>query len=143
VTVDIDGDSRDPTTPEVGADEVNLFDDVLFANGFEDVARTPAKMKLPLGVEGVLQTLLLPVFELQDLAAGSGIVDVIEFEIGSRRMLLQVRGDSGYRELRLLDADSQGAWMEISDEAVLRLQWRSHTVESVLQVEAALTMFRD
>jgi hypothetical protein len=143
VTVDIDGDSRDPTTPEVGADELSLFDYVLYTNGFEDVARTPVKMKLPLGPEGVLQTLVLPVFELHDLAAGSDIVDVIEFEIDSKRWLLQVRGDTGYREVRLLDIDAQCAWMEMVGEAVLQLQWRTQTVEGVLQVQTALSMIRN
>ncbi len=127
---------------------VTVLGDVLFANGFEDLAQTPAKMKLPLGDEGVTQTLVLPVFELQELAAARGIVDVVEFEIGSKRSLLQVRGDTGYREARLLDIDSQGslrtgAWMEISGQAVLQLQWRTQTVESMLQVQTALTVVRD
>jgi trimeric autotransporter adhesin len=144
VTVDIDGDSRHPTTPDIGADELlsEVSGEVLFLNGFEDVARTPARMRLLLGTEGALQSLVLPVFELQDLAAVGGIVDVIEFDIGNTRVLLQVRGDSGHHEARLLDSNGQGTWMEMSGEPVLQLQWHTQTVDGVLRVQTVLTMVR-
>jgi trimeric autotransporter adhesin len=127
---------------------VNVLGDALFANGFEDIVRTPAKMTLPLGAEGVLQTLVLPTFELQDIAAGGEVVDVIEFAIGNTRSLLQVRGATGYLEARLLDSDGRGgvrtgAWMEMSGQVVLQLQWRARTVEGELQVETALTVVAD
>ncbi len=135
------------TTTDAGL-LVTVIADELFANGFEDITRTPAKMKLAVGEEGVVQTLVLPMFELQDLAGARDIVDVVEFEIGTTRSLLQVRGVTGYREMRLLDIDSQGslrtvAWMEMSGQAVLKLQWRARTEEGVLHVQTVLTAVPD
>ncbi len=127
---------------------VNVLGDALFANGFEDIALIAAKMRLPLGEEGVLQSLVLPLFELQDLAGARDLVNVVEFEIGSTRTLLQVQGATGYREMRLLHTDSQGtlgtgAWMEMPSQAVLLLQWRALTIEGVLQVQTALKVVED
>ena len=58
---------------------LNVLGDNLFANGFEDVVRTPAQMKLPLGESGKALSLILPMFELQQVANAQAIVDVIEF----------------------------------------------------------------
>lgn len=127
---------------------LNVLADVMFSNGFEDVIRTPAKMKLPIGDEGVVQTLLLPAIELQGLAAAQDTIDAIEFEIGTARALLQVRGATGYREMRLIEVDGQGqmragAWMEISELGVLQLQWNTRTVGGALQVQTALKAVSD
>lgn len=117
---------------------VTVVGEAIFADGFEDVVRAPAVVVLPLPTDGKALSLALPMWELQELARQQDGVAAIEFVIGNKRYLLEVRQSGGRREARLIGSQHAAGWMDINQRNGLMLEWQAQDVDGAARIDASL-----